>query len=353
MVHDYPDYYKKFKCVGGTCPDSCCIGWEVDIDDDTWEYYDSIEGEFGERLREHMRDDGEDRYFTLCENGRCPFLNDRNLCDIILNIGEESLSLVCTEYPRYFLDAGDYEQADMSLSCMEVGRIVLTDPEPIHYVHEEDELTDEPLDETEAAHLEEILAIRDHLIAVMEDRNRPFDERLEEVMQEDATFARHSAGVRNVETLESSSASDPDADLLELMQGMDVLDDRWIHMTEAIQEDLENIQDAIDDFDAAMQPELEIWQEKLACYFIYRYVTDAYFAEQKIEDEAARAVHPGVAASLRMMVRSLRFIHLMCVDVWGRQEGRFSVEDLIDVVHLYSREIEHSEDNVNTLKYTI
>ena len=26
-----PDYYYDFKCIGGDCTDSCCIGWELDI----------------------------------------------------------------------------------------------------------------------------------------------------------------------------------------------------------------------------------------------------------------------------------------------------------------------------------
>lgn len=39
MTYDYPSYYGDFHCIGGSCKDSCCIGWEVDIDEDTYEYY--------------------------------------------------------------------------------------------------------------------------------------------------------------------------------------------------------------------------------------------------------------------------------------------------------------------------
>ena len=51
MTIEYPDYYEKFRCIGGACPDTCCAGWEVDIDEETAEYYLQQEGEFGERLR--------------------------------------------------------------------------------------------------------------------------------------------------------------------------------------------------------------------------------------------------------------------------------------------------------------
>ena len=30
MTYDYPSYYSQFHCIGGSCPDSCCIGWEKD-----------------------------------------------------------------------------------------------------------------------------------------------------------------------------------------------------------------------------------------------------------------------------------------------------------------------------------
>ena len=28
----YPRYFEEFKCIGGKCEDSCCIGWNIDID---------------------------------------------------------------------------------------------------------------------------------------------------------------------------------------------------------------------------------------------------------------------------------------------------------------------------------
>ena len=34
-----PYYYKEFKCIAGACKDSCCVGWEIDIDEDTFSYY--------------------------------------------------------------------------------------------------------------------------------------------------------------------------------------------------------------------------------------------------------------------------------------------------------------------------
>ncbi|MBR4077900.1 MAG: hypothetical protein IKK17_04775, partial [Oscillospiraceae bacterium] len=45
-----PDYYPQFRCIAGACKHSCCIGWEIDIDEDTLETYKSMDGEIGKRL---------------------------------------------------------------------------------------------------------------------------------------------------------------------------------------------------------------------------------------------------------------------------------------------------------------
>ncbi|HPW29269.1 MAG TPA: hypothetical protein PLL01_07765, partial [Rhodoferax sp.] len=34
-----PDYYDKFQCNGPECPDTCCSGWSVHIDRETYHQY--------------------------------------------------------------------------------------------------------------------------------------------------------------------------------------------------------------------------------------------------------------------------------------------------------------------------
>ena len=83
MLLRVPMYYKEFRCIADKCQDSCCIGWEIDIDEDTFDYYKSVEGEFGTRLRTHMVSEDVNS-FVLEKNGWCPFLNEKKLCDIRL-----------------------------------------------------------------------------------------------------------------------------------------------------------------------------------------------------------------------------------------------------------------------------
>ena len=34
-----PSYYKEFRCIADKCNHSCCKGWEIDIDDETYKKY--------------------------------------------------------------------------------------------------------------------------------------------------------------------------------------------------------------------------------------------------------------------------------------------------------------------------
>ena len=100
MIFRYPDYYEKFSCIAGACEDTCCAGWEIDIDEDSYEYYQTLPGEVGERLRKGMYETEDGGHGIRTNNcGRCIMLNDKNLCDLYIAAGEASLSEVCTDFP--------------------------------------------------------------------------------------------------------------------------------------------------------------------------------------------------------------------------------------------------------------
>ena len=87
-----PDHYKEFKCIAGACEDTCCAGWEVDVDEDSYRFYKEAGGEIGKRLADVMipKAEGDGCSFRLTPDKRCPFLNEKNLCD---NIYEAQLKL--------------------------------------------------------------------------------------------------------------------------------------------------------------------------------------------------------------------------------------------------------------------
>lgn len=133
MILRVPSYYKTFQCIADKCEHSCCIGWEIDIDEDSYDYYMGIEGAFGERLKEQTVTEDEEHSFVLRKNGWCPFLDQNKLCDIYSELGEEALCEVCTEYPRFVVEYGDVREKSLSVSCEEVGRIIFSDEGKMSY----------------------------------------------------------------------------------------------------------------------------------------------------------------------------------------------------------------------------
>lgn len=118
--------YQKFRCIAQNCEDSCCKGWEVDIDEATARDYRSRQGELGDRLRQVMRTvDGNTS--MILQQGRCPMWRQDGLCQIQAQWGHDALCQVCREYPRLYLDYGDFVEWGLELSCPEAARLIFAD----------------------------------------------------------------------------------------------------------------------------------------------------------------------------------------------------------------------------------
>ena len=39
-----PDYFDRFRCIAGACPDSCCKEWAVEVHPDSAKMYRSLPG---------------------------------------------------------------------------------------------------------------------------------------------------------------------------------------------------------------------------------------------------------------------------------------------------------------------
>ena len=116
-----PEYYNEFKCIADKCRDSCCIGWEIDIDDDTMAKYACLEGDLGREIAEKTSHG----YFPLAENGRCAFLADTGLCRIICALGDGYLCDICREHPRYYGVGNGIIEGGLGLGCEEAARMIL------------------------------------------------------------------------------------------------------------------------------------------------------------------------------------------------------------------------------------
>ena len=122
-----PDYYDRFRCLAGSCPDSCCREWEVQVDSDAAAFYRQLPGALGQDLRRCLRDENEETYMTISD-GRCPMWQADGLCRIQVELGEKALCKTCREFPRLTHDYGDFVELGLELSCPEAARLILNEP---------------------------------------------------------------------------------------------------------------------------------------------------------------------------------------------------------------------------------
>ena len=123
MINIDAEIYSEFKCKADKCKHSCCKGWEIDIDEDTLLYYKSLDAELGNEIRQNIHE-GEDTFFKLTDDKKCPFLKDDGLCKIIEELGEDALCDICRLHPRFFVEINDYSLAGVGLSCEKASELL-------------------------------------------------------------------------------------------------------------------------------------------------------------------------------------------------------------------------------------
>ena len=124
MLHVKPDFYDDFKCIADKCRHSCCLGWEIDIDDESLRRFMAVDGEFGEYMRRNIELEPTP-HFVLGGDERCPFLREDGLCKMILTLGEDSICDICREHPRFYNELPGRIEAGLGLCCEEAARLLL------------------------------------------------------------------------------------------------------------------------------------------------------------------------------------------------------------------------------------
>lgn len=122
MRYTRPDYYEEFSCIAGDCPDTCCAGWQIVIDEFSLEKYKQQKGVFGNRLRNEI--DWKQGAFQQYK-GDCCFLNEEHLCDIYTELGKEHLCRTCKNYPRYTEEFEGLREQFLCISCPVVADMLL------------------------------------------------------------------------------------------------------------------------------------------------------------------------------------------------------------------------------------
>lgn len=307
-----PLYIKNFKCIADACRHSCCIGWEIDIDEVTLAKYKACDTERGTRICEGVSvgEDGE-ACFRMCEDGRCPQLDGDGLCEIIKDLGEEYLSDICREHPRFYHECGGVREVGIGLCCEAAAELILTSDEwgeivPIG----ECDTAREDRDFSASVHTPyqdgfNAMCERASLYRILGDRCQGLDERLDRI--------RKIAGITEDEIRDKITSVLP---ALEYLDG-----DYESLLTRSLR--------------LSRSPFFDEYSERALAYFIFRYVSPA----ENIEDMKSRL---RLSLALEQMLACVLDMPTM-IDKYG----------VFECARMCSEEIEYNEDNIDILRFAL
>lgn len=381
MILRYPEYYEHFSCIADRCEDTCCAGWEIDIDDDSYNAYMQVAGEFGKRLRASIKEypaengDAYERHgFKLKEGKRCSFLREDGLCDMILALGEDALCDVCADTPRNFLEYGGAREISISPSCAEAGRLIFGDSEPVKFLEREAEepALEESGEELKLAAL--VRTVRDKSIAILQERKWDVEHRL-------VIFLRYAKTVQ--EYFNSSFADDTISCIdeegaeelyneeelrrfcLECEKDRGTEEEAYFYFRERLEVygGLVSINEEWQEYIDGMNGLFSDTREGRDCYEkaseeFYKYLRETgrrYEYEQFLVYNAflflARCVDDlNFWGKAQYVAGSFLLLRDMDVTLFKRRHGQYHLEDRVDVARVYAKEVEHSEDNLAYLE---
>ncbi len=283
-----PDYYKDFKCIADKCRHSCCVGWEIEIDDSTLSKYESISGDFASKLKFNIEFD-ESPHFKLDRGERCPFLNLNGLCDIITNLGEDMLCQICRDHPRFRNFYDGFVEIGLGLCCESAAEIILSKKEKTTL-----NLTADALEIP-------LVSFREKLFRVLQDRSISIEKRIDNML-----------GIVDAKLPQN-------IDWYTVFNGLEKLDRVWYEHLLRIKDGIKNIEN---------DSSLDTAYEQLLVYLIYRHFLDCQYDGMVKE---------------RILFAALIYKVIKAMNISN------TLDELIEIARLYSCEIEYSDENINEL----
>lgn len=359
-----PEYFKDFKCIASKCEDTCCAGWGIVIDDVTYDRYKNVQGKFGERLRSEIVHEAGENIFVLKGNN-CPFLNKEKTCDIYINIGEENLCYTCQQYPRYTEEFGSLREIGISLSCPEAARIMLNNDKKVTFELSENEEVVSSYNDINAQLFIELLESRNIVMDMLQDRDIDLRKRvaLALLFVDEIQEKIDESEIKEIKYVREKYSDK--FFLEELLEKLEEYKDNEGIKYDNIQEyfnvfrDLKHItpndplglNDVVRYFWQADEDEelyilkhkqfVEYYEDKIykfeniLVYFVFRYFMKAVF-----DYDALAKIKTAIISY--MMIRELAVVRYI-------ENNEFTDEDMVDIAHTYSKDIEHLEENIEAL----
>ena len=359
-----PEYFKDFKCIASKCEDTCCAGWGIVIDDATYDRYKNVQGEFGDRLRSEIVHEAGENIFVLKGNN-CPFLNEEKTCDIYINIGEENLCYTCQQYPRYTEEFGSLREVGISLSCPEAARIMLNNSKKVEFELSENNEVVSSYNDINAQLFIELLQSRKIVMDIIQDRTIDLRKRavvallfVDEIQEKiDESEIKEIKSVRE-KYLDKGFLEELINELEEYKDNEGAKYDN-MHEYFKVFKDLKHItpddplglNDTLRYFWQTDEDEElyiikhrqfeEYYKDKLykfeniLVYFVFRYFMKAVFDYDILAKIKTALVS-------YMIIRELAVVRYI-------ENNEFTDEDMVDIAHTYSKDIEHLEENIEAL----
>ena len=354
-----PHYYRKFQCTADKCPDTCCAGWQIVIDEKTLEKYHTYEGAFGNRLANSI--DWREGVFKQYEDKRCAFLDENNLCDICTEAGPEMFCRTCKSYPRHFEEFENVREISLAMSCPEAAKLILASKEPVSFVTVEKKYKEDIYEDFDFLLYSKLVDAREIIFEILQDRTKPVRERMAMVlafthdlqarvyrghtMAMEDVFARYTkANVKErfVKYLEEYRSLPKEGiqfkqEMLKQFSKLEVLRESW---PELLERTLKNTEEAeleklwwAEDGDA----DLEIIAEHLMIYFIFTYFCGAVYDEE-------------VHSKMKFAVIGTLMVLETAKALWAEEGMQSKMAAVLEAAKRYSREVEHSDENIELLE---
>ena len=360
MYYRKPHYYDKFSCTAEQCPDTCCAGWQIVIDENSLEKYSNVSGDFGIRLLNSIN--WREGIFEQYEK-RCSFLNAENLCDIYKELGADALCDTCRLYPRHIEEFENLREFSLSLSCPVAAKMILQCQEPVRFLEEEDEKEEceEDFEDFDFLLFDCLLEVREKLFSIVQNRTSPIEKRmycvlkiaknLQTALDEGELFERDF--MAEIELCLQEKAEDFSGNLYEIVQAfrkdllrLEVLREEWKTNLKAADNLFQKGEtwyvEKRDRYKAEIkntigQEQWDIYKEQLLMFFLYTYFCGAVYDDM--------IYSKGV-----LSVISVFWIEEITFWSWAADEGQIEEKNLLETAYRYAREIEHSDENLNLLE---
>ena len=367
-----PRYYADFVCIADRCKDNCCRGgWQIEVDEETFEYYKSQKGPFAGELLAALVSDGDSCYFNNSK-GECPMLDEKGLCRVYQEMGEEHMGTVCTQFPRFSEYFGDVKETGVGLSCEEAARLIFTgkleDAVALTTSESDEEVYDDPEFEEDLA--EAVFTLRSAYMAQIANKNHPFgttmaavllhankcqllinagdyEAVLNEARQANALVEADSFYSVQLETLlpagAVSSYGSRNLELVEPFTRLENYSDAWEEEMKLLSDFLgrepmlTGFATQMTDFERSLNGgEREDDYRKFVEYLLFRYMAGTCYSHDLLENVKIAAVF---------------YLLLRLMDVRRAKEKKaFMFEDRMEIIHLFSREVEYSDENMEMLR---